>query len=89
MELSGGTISSARLAYGGVAATPIRAYEVEAFLRGQPWHERTVLEAATRLRSLFTPLSDLRGSADYRRTLVGNLFEKFFYEHADTAEVVA
>ena len=89
LELSGETVGSARLAYGGVAATPARAYEVEAFLRGKPWNERTVLAAATRLRTLFTPLSDLRGSAEYRRALVGNLFEKFFYEHSGTAEVAA
>ena len=84
-----GTISSARLAYGGVATTPVRAFEVETFLRGKPWNERTALETATRLRALFTPLSDLRGSAAYRRALVGNLFEKFFYEHSSPAEVAA
>ena len=89
LELSVGVIVSARLAYGGVAATPVRAYEVETFLRGKPWNEHTASEAATRLRSLFTPLSDLRGSAEYRRALVGNLFEKFFYEHTGPAEVAA
>ncbi len=89
LELSGDTVSSARLAYGGVAATPTRAYEVETFLRGKPWNERTASEAAARLRTLFTPLSDLRGSAEYRRALVGNLFEKFFYEYSSPAEVAA
>ena len=89
LKLSVGVIVLARLAYGGVAATPVRAYEVETFLRGKPWNERTASEAATRLRSLFTPLSDLRGSAAYRRALVGNLFEKFFYEHSSPAEVAA
>lgn len=80
-------ITSARLAYGGVAATPVRALEVERFLIGRPWTERTTAEAAGRLRAHFTPLSDLRGSAEYRRALIGNLFEKFFYEHS--AEVAA
>ena len=89
LELSGETVSSARLAYGGVAATPVRAYEVEVFLRGKPWNQRTASEAASRLRLLFTPLSDLRGSAEYRRALVGNLFEKFFYEHSGVTEVAA
>ena len=65
----------------------MRALEVERFLVGRPWTERTAAEAAVRLRALFTPLSDLRGSAEYRRALVGNLFEKFFYEHS--AEVPA
>ena len=89
LEFSEGTISSARLAYGGVAATPLRAYEVETFLRGKPWNARMASEAAVRLRSLFTSLSDLRGSAEYRRALVGNLFEKFFHEHTEPTEVAA
>ncbi len=87
LGLEQGVITSARLAYGGVAATPARAFAVEQFLVGQPWTARTAAEAAKRLRDAFTPLSDLRGSAAYRRALVGNLFEKFFYEHS--AEEVA
>jgi xanthine dehydrogenase small subunit len=41
------------------------------------------------LRSAFTPLDDLRGSADYRKRLVANLFEKFFVEFSslEVAEV--
>jgi xanthine dehydrogenase small subunit len=74
------TIVHARLAYGGVAATPARATEVEAWLVGKPWTLGTVLEAKEMLRSAFTPLDDLRGSADYRKRLVANLFEKFFVE---------
>ncbi|MGD6147257.1 FAD binding domain-containing protein, partial [Xanthomonas citri pv. citri] len=88
LGLEQGVITSARLAYGGVAATPTRAFEVEQFLVGQPWTARTAAAAAKRLRDAFTPLSDLRGSAAYRRALVGNLFEKFFYEHSP-AEVAA
>ena len=87
LGLEQGVITSACLAYGGVAATPARAVEVEQFLVGQPWTARTASEAARRLKDAFTPLSDLRGSAAYRRALVGNLFEKFFYEHS--AEEVA
>lgn len=89
MGLERGIVTTARLAYGGVAATPARAYEVEAFLAGKPWTADTVTEAAALLRDAFTPLSDLRGSADYRRVLVGNLFEKFFYEQGGRGEAAA
>jgi xanthine dehydrogenase small subunit len=75
-------ILHARLAYGGVAATPIRAIAVELMLVGQPWTIETVQSVKPALREVFTPLSDLRGSADYRKMLVGNLFEKFFVEHS-------
>ncbi len=73
-------VLQARLAYGGVAATPIRATTVENWLVGQPWTRATVLAAKERLKTAFTPLSDLRGSADYRRRLVANLFDKFFVD---------
>ena len=78
-----GTVVLARLAYGGVAATPIRALDAEAALLGQPWTQATVQAIKPQLLKTFTPLSDLRASADYRNRLVANLFEKFFVEFSD------
>jgi xanthine dehydrogenase small subunit len=75
-------IVQARLAYGGVAATPIRAIAVEQMLVGQPWTLATIQQVKPALSESFTPLTDLRGSAAYRKRLVGNLFEKFFVEMA-------
>jgi xanthine dehydrogenase small subunit len=74
------TIVHARLGYGGVAAIPARATGVETMLVGQPWNLTTVQQAKTALSNAFTPLTDLRGSAEYRKKLVANLFEKFFVE---------
>jgi xanthine dehydrogenase small subunit len=73
-------IKHARLAYGGVAATPARAVAVESKLIGKPWNAETVKQAKQELKQAFTPLTDLRGSAEYRKMLVANLFEKFFVE---------
>lgn len=73
-------ILHARLAYGGVAATPVRAIEVEQQLMGQPWTRATVQQIKPHLKEAFTPLTDLRGSANYRKLLVANLFEKFLVE---------
>ncbi|MFN2453449.1 MAG: xanthine dehydrogenase small subunit [Pyrinomonadaceae bacterium] len=75
-------IVSARLAYGGVAAIPVRAVAVEQMLEGQVWNSETVQQAKAALKEAFTPLTDLRGSAEYRRLLAANLFEKFFVEMA-------
>lgn len=74
------TVVQARLGYGGVAATPIRAIAVEDWLVGKPWNMATIQQAKPMLYESFTPLSDLRGSADYRKKLIANLFEKFFVE---------
>lgn len=76
----GNQIIQARLAYGGVAATPIRAIAVEDMLVGRSWDLATVQTVKPALREAFTPLTDLRGSAEYRQRLVANLFEKFFVE---------
>jgi xanthine dehydrogenase small subunit len=73
-------IIQARLAYGGVAATPIRALNVESMLIGKHWDIHTVQEMKPILKETFTPLTDLRASADYRKRLIANLFEKFFVE---------
>jgi xanthine dehydrogenase small subunit len=73
-------ILHARLAYGGVAATPIRAVAMEQNLIGQPWVLETVQQVKPLLQATFTPLTDLRSSAEYRKRLVANLFEKFFAE---------
>ncbi|MGB3311421.1 MAG: xanthine dehydrogenase small subunit [Nodosilinea sp.] len=77
---SSNTILYARLGYGGVAATPARAIAVEEFLLGKPWTMDTVQAVKPLLQEAFTPLTDLRGSAEYRKRLVVNLFEKFFVE---------
>ena len=80
LTLDGETVSSIRIGLGGVAATPIRAHETEAFLTGRPWTERTVHEAARVLAGEGTPLSDHRASAAYRTAMLEQLLLKFFYE---------
>jgi len=77
------TITAARLAFGGVAATPARAHAVEDALVGHRLDTPTVARATAALREAFTPLDDLRGSAAYRRALAGNLFEKFAHDVAN------
>jgi len=73
-------IVKARLAYGGVAAIPARANAVEDWLIGKSWNLETVRDAKEQLKNAFKPLTDVRGSAEYRKLLVANLFEKFFVE---------
>ena len=76
----GGIVRHARLAYGGVAATPIRALAVEAMLLGHRLDASLVETARSTLMRTFSPLTDHRASADYRRALCGNLFAKFMRE---------
>jgi xanthine dehydrogenase molybdopterin binding subunit/xanthine dehydrogenase small subunit len=73
-------IKLARLAYGGVAQTPLRASQVEADLLGKLWNAETVENVLPLLQSSFTPISDVRASAEFRHSLVAELFQKFFEE---------
>jgi xanthine dehydrogenase molybdopterin binding subunit len=81
----GGTITKARLAYGGVAALPVRARATEAALIGKHWRAAACEEVLPVLENEFTPISDVRGSAIYRRQLIANLLWKFF---ADEPEAI-
>ncbi|GAA1055247.1 dehydrogenase [Agromyces luteolus] len=65
-----GTVASARIGLGGVAATPIRARATEAALVGREWTEDAVREAASVLGGEGTPMSDHRASAEYRAAML-------------------
>lgn len=71
-------IKSARIAYGGMAAIPLRAARCEAALLGQPFTEATIVEAAAALEDDYQPLSDIRASADYRMLVARNLLHRLF-----------
>jgi xanthine dehydrogenase small subunit len=77
---TGGTITSARLAFGGVAATPKRATRTENYLVGKSWNRVTAMDAASLLPEEFTPISDARADAAARRIMMKNLLIKFWTE---------
>jgi len=78
---SRGTVRRARFAFGGVAATPIRAGEAEQAVIDQPWNDAAVERVQSILDRVLQPLSDLRGSKEYRVEVSKALVEKFHWEH--------
>ena len=66
----------AAIAVGCVGLTAIKATDAEAALRGQPLTERTIVSAMEAARAAADPQTDMRGSADYKRTLVGALVKR-------------
>lgn len=74
----GATICNARIAYGAVGPTVLRLPKTEAFLKGKPMTEQTMVAAGEIAVSEITPLSDVRGSDDYRFNLARNVLVKFF-----------
>lgn len=81
VTVENGTVTDARIAFGGMAATPKRAANAEAALVGSAWSETAVLNAAARLGEDFTPLTDWRASAGYRLLVAKNLFRRFWLEN--------
>ncbi|TIX35373.1 MAG: xanthine dehydrogenase small subunit, partial [Mesorhizobium sp.] len=79
-----GAVADIRIAYGGMAATPTRAFAVEKALLGKPWTEETVEAAMAEYASDFTPLTDMRASAEYRALAAKNLLLRFFVETTGT-----
>jgi xanthine dehydrogenase small subunit len=80
LHVEGGRVRAVRIGAGGVAATPARAIKTEAALIGQPWNEATLLAAQTAIQQEFSPLSDLRASADYRRQILAQLLRRAWLE---------
>jgi xanthine dehydrogenase small subunit len=87
LRLIDGVVRDIRIGFGGMAATPVRATAVEAALMGRPWTEPTIRTAQTVMDSAFSPLSDMRASAAYRRTVARNLLLKCFLETNGEAAV--
>ena len=80
ITVGGGTVADARICYGGMAGTPKRASAVEAELRGKPWTQETIEAAILAFETDFQPLTDMRGSAEYRMLTAKNLLRKYYQE---------
>ncbi|CAH0162845.1 6-hydroxypseudooxynicotine dehydrogenase complex subunit beta [Massilia sp. Bi118] len=80
VELDGGIVKEARIAFGGMAATPKRAALAEAALNGRAWDETAMKEAMAALAKDYAPLSDMRASNNYRMQGAQNLLRRFWLE---------
>ena len=86
VTLRDGIVAEARIAYGGMAPIPKRAFAAEAALQGKPWTLANVRTAAQALRTDFKPIGDMRASAAYRSRVAAALLERFFSAHAPGRE---
>jgi carbon-monoxide dehydrogenase medium subunit len=82
---SGDTILSARVALAAVAPTPLFAEAVSAWLAGKPAKTETFAEAGRLARDAARPISDKRGTAEYRRHVVGVLVARTLATAVDRA----
>ncbi len=82
---SSGKVARARFAFGGVAAIPMRAVLAEETIVGQRWNDAAVERAQAALDRTLAPISDHRGSAEYRLAVAKSLIAKFLWERREAA----
>lgn len=78
IKLNDGTIEFAHLSAGGVAAFPLYLTETSTYLQGKPASSETVRQALNISQSEISPISDIRGTADYKRLLLKQLITAHF-----------
>jgi xanthine dehydrogenase small subunit len=79
-------VTSARIAFGGMASTPKRATACEAALVGNKFDMNTITNAMQAMDNDFTPLSDMRASASYRMQVAKNLLKKCYIDSGGANE---
>ncbi len=87
LTLKDGQVADIRVAYGGMAATPVRVAAVEDALRGKAWTLETARAASGALDKTLSPMTDMRGSAGYRRSAGRNLLLRLWHETTGSAPV--
>lgn len=76
LDHDGQTITQARIAFGGMAATPLRAFKTEKALIGQPFKLESFEQAASEIKHDYSPMQDVRATPEYRLTVASNLIIK-------------
>ena len=85
VALDGDTCSAARIGLGAVAARPLLAEEAGAALVGKPLDAAAINAAAKLAQAAASPISDMRGTAEFRTHLVGVLTRRTLEEAAARA----
>ncbi len=73
-------IIEAHVSAGGVSPIPLYLRKISEFLRGKEINKTTIAEANEIIQSEISPISDVRGSAEYKRLLMRQLFTAHFVE---------
>ena len=76
LDEGGESVEEARLGLAAVAPTPVSADDAATWLQGKPATEESFAEAGDIARKAASPISDMRGPANYRTHLVGVLVKR-------------
>ncbi len=88
VTVDNGTVSAARIGFGGMAGVPKLATTVCETLVGMPWNSDSIESVLPRFSDDFTPLSDMRASADYRLSTARNMLLRYYRDlRGETVDV--
>ena len=76
LRIDGGVVSHARIALTNLAPTAVRAADAEAALLGKPLTEATIADAAAKACAICDPADDLRGDAEYKTAMAGQMLRR-------------
>ena len=76
LRVDGGVVSHARIALTNLAPTALRAADAEAALLGRPLTEATIADAAAKACAICDPADDLRGDAEYKTAMAGQMVQR-------------
>ena len=82
LRVENGIIQAARISAGGVGPVPLYLARTSEFLQGRELTAETVSAANEVMQSEISPISDVRGTADYKRLLLRQLLWAHFLEFA-------
>lgn len=85
LDESGENFVSARIGLGAVAAKPFYAQEASELLAGQPVNDETIQKAAAAARAAINPITDMRGTEEFRNHVTGVLTERVIKKAVERA----
>ena len=82
LRAEGDRVGEVRIAYGGVGPVVLRLRRTEGWLAGREITEETFAEAGRMAREEIAPITDVRGSREFRLQLAENVLLKLYHEYA-------
>jgi len=76
LRIDGGVVSHARIALTNLAPTALRAADAEVALLGKPLTEATIADSAAKACAICDPADDLRGDAEYKTAMAGQMVQR-------------
>ena len=84
LPFDNGIVKDCRVAFGGMAAIPIRAKSVEQMFNEKEFSQEAVYDAQRALANELNPITDARASASYRMQVARNLLQRVLLEVTDS-----